>query len=32
MGDEATACANLKHLTALSRFVAEKANIIPDKR
>ena len=29
---EATACANLKHLTSLSRFVAEKANIIPEKR
>jgi 2-isopropylmalate synthase len=27
------ACApNLKHLTSLSRFVAEKANIIPDRR
>ena len=24
--------ANLQHLTSLSRFVAEKANIIPDKR
>ena len=32
MGDEAECCRNLKHLTALSRFVAEKANIIPDKR
>jgi 2-isopropylmalate synthase len=29
---EAAACANLKHLTRLSRFVAEKANIIPEKR
>jgi 2-isopropylmalate synthase len=29
---EAQACANLRHLTSLSRFVAEKANIIPDKR
>jgi 2-isopropylmalate synthase len=26
------AAPNLKHLTSLSRFVAEKANIIPDKR
>ena len=32
MGDEAAACANLNLLTGLSRFVAEKANIIPDKR
>ena len=32
MNREAFACANLKHLTSLSRFVAEKANIIPDKR
>jgi 2-isopropylmalate synthase len=32
LGAEITACANLKHLTSLSRFVAEKANIIPDKR
>ncbi|HUJ74701.1 MAG TPA: citramalate synthase, partial [bacterium] len=32
MGDGATCCASLKSLTALSRFVAEKANIIPDKR
>jgi 2-isopropylmalate synthase len=32
MGDAAGVCANLKLLTALSRFVAEKANIIPDKR
>jgi 2-isopropylmalate synthase len=32
MGDGAESCRNLKHLTALSRFVAEKANIIPDKR
>ncbi len=30
--DGAAACANLKLLTPLSRFVAEKANIIPDKR
>jgi len=29
---EATVCANLEHLTTLSRFVAEKANIIPEKR
>ncbi|MCD6122415.1 MAG: citramalate synthase [Spirochaetales bacterium] len=29
---EANACKNLKHLTSLSRFVAEVANIIPDKR
>jgi 2-isopropylmalate synthase len=29
---EATVCANLKHLTMVSRFVAEKANIIPEKR
>jgi 2-isopropylmalate synthase len=28
----AASCANLRHLTSLSRFVAEKANIIPDKR
>jgi 2-isopropylmalate synthase len=32
MGDSASVCANLTQLTALSRFVAEKANIIPDKR
>ncbi len=32
MNDGAAACANLALLTALSRFVAEKANIIPDKR
>ena len=25
-------CSTLKHLTSLSRFVAEKANIIPNKR
>jgi 2-isopropylmalate synthase len=25
-------CASLNHLTSLSRFVSEKANIIPDKR
>jgi 2-isopropylmalate synthase len=31
-GREITAGANLKHLTSLSRFVAEKANIIPDRR
>ena len=29
---ETTCCPNLKHLTTLSRFVAEKANIIPEKR
>jgi len=29
---EASVCAQLKHLTALSRFIFEKANIIPDKR
>ncbi len=28
----AACCGNLEHLTSLSRFVAEKANIIPDKR
>ncbi len=27
-----SSCQNLQHLTSLSRFVAEKANIIPDKR
>jgi len=32
LGSASRVCANLKHLTALSRFVAEKANIIPDKR
>lgn len=32
VGRQAAACANLKHLTTLSRFVAEKANIIPEKR
>lgn len=32
MGRDATICGNLRHLTSLSRFVAEKANIIPDKR
>ncbi len=32
LGVEAGVCANLKQLTSLSRFVAEKANIIPDKR
>jgi 2-isopropylmalate synthase len=31
-GDSAPVCANLKLLTSLSRFVAEKANIIPDRR
>ena len=30
--EAAGVCANLTQLTALSRFVAEKANIIPDKR
>jgi 2-isopropylmalate synthase len=29
---EANCCASLAHLTSLSRFVSEKANIIPDKR
>ncbi len=29
---EVSCSPNLKHLTSLSRFVAEKANIIPDKR
>jgi 2-isopropylmalate synthase len=29
---EASAAVNLNRLTALSRFVAEKANIIPDRR
>ncbi len=28
----ASSCTSLKHITSLSRFVAEKANIIPDKR
>ncbi len=32
LGCACGACANLQQLTALSRFVAEKANIIPDKR
>ncbi len=32
MGREATACGQLQRLTSLSRFVAEKANIIPEKR
>jgi 2-isopropylmalate synthase len=32
LDDTAGVCANLQRLTALSRFVAEKANIIPDKR
>jgi 2-isopropylmalate synthase len=32
LGDNAGVCVNLKQLTNLSRFVAEKANIIPDKR
>ncbi len=31
-GRKAAAAANMKHLTSLSRFVAEKANIIPDRR
>ena len=31
-GRKIAAEPNLKHLTSLSRFVAEKANIIPDKR
>jgi 2-isopropylmalate synthase len=29
---DSSACASLAHLTSLSRFVAEKANMIPDKR
>jgi len=32
MGRSATACAHLPKLTSLSRFVSEKANIIPDRR
>jgi 2-isopropylmalate synthase len=32
MDYEATCKPNMAHLTAMSRFVAEKANIIPDKR
>jgi 2-isopropylmalate synthase len=32
MNFEATCKPNMIHLTAMSRFVAEKANIIPDKR
>ncbi len=32
MGSTSHVCATLSQLTALSRFVAEKANIIPDKR
>jgi 2-isopropylmalate synthase len=32
MGDAAGVCSDLKLLTPLSRFVAEKANIIPEKR
>jgi len=32
LDDQAEACSNLKLLTSLARFVAEKANIIPDKR
>jgi 2-isopropylmalate synthase len=32
MGRDAAVGAHLEKLTALSRFVAEKANIIPDKR
>lgn len=31
MKRETGSCRNLKHLTSLSRFVSEKANIIPDK-
>jgi 2-isopropylmalate synthase len=32
LGAGAHACVNLRMLTGLSRFVAEKANVIPDKR
>ena len=32
MGYKAAVAERLNHLTAVSRFVAEKANIIPDKR
>jgi 2-isopropylmalate synthase len=32
MSRQAACCRNLEHLTSLSRFVAEKANIIPEKR
>jgi 2-isopropylmalate synthase len=32
LGCEASIKSELKHLTSLSRFVSEKANIIPDKR
>lgn len=32
MGCEPACASQLSHLTSLSRFVAEKANIIPDKR
>lgn len=32
MGRDLGCGANLRHLTSLARFVAEKANIIPDKR
>lgn len=32
MGYQANCGPHLEHLTSLSRFVAEKANIIPDKR
>ncbi len=32
LGSRSQVCATLKQLTPLSRFVAEKANIIPDKR
>lgn len=32
LGYEPACAQTLKHLTSLSRFVAEKANIIPDKR
>jgi 2-isopropylmalate synthase len=32
MNRATSSCDSLRHLTSLSRFVAEKANIIPDKR
>ena len=32
MGRQTSSAENLRHLTSLSRFVAEKANIIPEKR
>ena len=32
MGFQAQMSSQLKHLTSLSRYIAEKANIIPDKR